>query len=469
MDGGGDHGDHRHIVGGSYDKTKRETPFQEFLSLPGSIGIANLHAWITESIGLSDDGKMAGLAGYGKVDTELYRQLSQLLVWDSANYAFQFTRQRFKPSKYRLDRLNIENYERKKIIQNQPGFTNVFEICRRFAPQDVAATGSKLVQDALIPTLKKLKEISTLDCLTVVGGLFNNVSINRVILESGIFREVHFSMSPGDAGLGLGAAMWARRTKDTSWTEQTPKRRALSPFVGPCFSSDEIAKILKDTRTPHKKLSRDKMAAKAAQVIADGGIVGVFVDRAEYGPRSLGHRSILGDPRKIDTKQKINLYLKKRDWFMPYAPAILEEFASEWIPNSAPSPYMQIAFKVRPNYEKIIPSAIHVDGSARFQIVSAEHSEFFHSIISSFHKLTGVPIVLNTSFNRHGIATISTPRQALQHLLECSCEYLILGDYWLDLNEIRKLSPIHIVIEDESLLLKKFESSYREKLQQIES
>jgi carbamoyltransferase len=273
-------------------------------------------------------------------------------------------------------------------------------------------------------------------------------------------------MAPGDAGLALGLALQALHSAGKCCSV---KGQLFSPYIGPSFKNAELKILLDQMKLNYQHIDDSKLGSYVAEKISLGATVGTFYGRAEYGPRSLGHRSILGDARNKDTKQKINLNLKKRDWFMPYAPAILVEDALEWT-NILPSPYMQIASMVQDIKKTLIPSAVHVDGTARFQAVHRELSPFFYDVIQNFKSITGVPIVLNTSFNRHGIATISSPRSAIHHLLEGTVDILILGNFVISLSDNRIISNDidQLLIKDEASLLIEFEMNYKNKILEME-
>ena len=168
-----------------------------------------------------------------------------------------------------------------------------------------------------------------------------------------------------------------------------------------------------------------------------GEIVGIFQGKAEYGPRSLGNRSILADPRTKLSKLKLNQKIKKRDWFMPFAPAVLDKNYKDYFSDNNPSLYMQKASKVKNKHKKIIPSAIHVDGTCRVQYVDKKIFPNFWKIIYEFKKITNLPILLNTSFNRHGISTISTPRHAIEHLLEGNIDVLYISKFRIKFSDNR--------------------------------
>jgi carbamoyltransferase len=226
----------------------------------------------------------------------------------------------------------------------------------------------------------------------------------------------------------------------------------LTAYLGPSFSKIEVKEVLERHRLIYYKHS--EIAKIVAKKLSEGKTVGWFQGRAEFGPRSLGARSLVADPRNIESKEKINQLLKKRDWFMPYAPSILEEDYHDWVEQSHYSPYMQIAFDIKPSMTDKVPSAVHVDGTTRVHVVRKSENLLYWELISEFKKLTGIPVLLNTSFNRHGISTISTPRQAVEHLLEGCMDYLAIDDYLVAFEDNRIVADRNEAIESEGILLK---------------
>jgi len=214
---------------------------------------------------------------------------------------------------------------------------------------------------------------------------------------------------------------------------------------------DEVRDVLDRFRLNYSEC--ENVAEVTAKLISQGNSVGWFQGRAEFGPRSLGARSLIADPRKKESKEKINQLLKKRDWFMPYAPSILEEYMVDWVGSDYYSPYMQVAFEVSEASKAKIPSAVHVDGTSRFHVVRKSENERYWLMIDEFRKLTGVPMVLNTSFNRHGISTISSPRQAVEHLLEGCMDYLVIDDYLVAFDDNRIASERGFDVASEGSLL----------------
>ena len=277
------------------------------------------------------------------------------------------------------------------------------------------------------------------------GGLFQNVALNKALLNAE-FDNVYFPSAPSDSGLSLGAALYIKNKNKPNSSE------TLSAFLGPSFSGSDITEVLDRHRLIYHK--HKDIAEVVAQKLSEGQTVGWFQGRGEFGPRSLGNRSLVADPRDMKSKEKINQLLKKRDWFMPYAPSILEEDYLDWVDQEHYSPYMQIAFDMSSDMADKVPSAVHVDGTTRVHVVRKSENSLYWSLINEFKKLTGIPVLLNTSFNRHGIATISTPRQAVEHLLEGCMDYLAIGDNLVAFEDNRIVAQRNEVTESEDFLLK---------------
>jgi len=467
MDGGGDYGDHNHMVARIFDRYKRDPFSKRVIQLKGPNGLANFHGWLTESIGYLEDGKTSGLASYGSLNKNLYEKFSHLFIKQKNGFR-KFIKKRKSLEIYNLDKVKIDSHEIKKVIYHQPGITNLTKITQNYLPEDIARTGTQIIQDNIIETLKIIKKKAPdIDNIALVGGLFNNVRINQSIIESRIFKNYHFTMNPGDGGLSLGGALLVKHLKSKKIVKKNFKRTKLksySPYIGPSFENNEIEEILKSANLKYKKLKTSNLINNIAKLLNSGKIIGTFWGRAEYGPRSLGHRSILADPRLKNIKEIINHKLKRRDWFMPFAPAVLEEKIKEFSDLQYKCPYMQVSFPCKNEIKKKLSSAIHVDGTARIQSVSKSYSKFFYNIINRFYKLSKVPAVLNTSFNRHGIATIGTPRQAIEHFLMGTCDILIVGNYLVEAVKNRKMTNYEkITPENHKKLLRLTHLSYHKK------
>jgi carbamoyltransferase len=449
MDGGGDWGDERNFVFGEYRDNAIFVLEEDF----GLNSIASFHALLTDSIGFNggDNGKTSGLAGYGAVRPELVKKLQTFLKISQSG--IEFNRKRFQRSDLQISKIDPCAYDRAKYLNSTPSQTNILKEVIGFLPQDIAATGEYVLQKSVLELLELLSRRTKMSNIVLTGGLFQNVALNNAILESKLFDNVYVPMAPSDAGLSLGFAIHIRNKLSKEAKSQVSKGE-ISPYLGPSFSEAEILKQLNDHRIIHHKLIEPEKTA--AELISNGYVLGWFQGRAEFGPRSLGSRSILADPRFFESKSRVNLKLKKRDWFMPYAPSILEEFSEEWLENTKFSPYMQFALRIKSDKKVDIPAAVHVDGTSRVHSVRKEWNPKYWNLINEFYKLTKIPLVLNTSFNRHGISTISTPKQAIEHLLSGNMDFLIIDDFFISLEENRKFpekSDAKIDTEEELLNL----------------
>ena len=442
LDGGGDPGDQRNFIFGEYTNKK----FKILKSSKGLKSIGVFHAFIADSLGFpgNDNGKVSGFAGYGKVIPELEKKFQSFIKINENGIIFE--RKRYNFTNVRLSKIKPKEYNRLKIFNTFPSDTNIFRASSSCLPQDIAATGEKVFQDSVLTLIKKLKKYTKFKKIVFSGGVFQNVSLNNAIHESGMFDEVYFPMASGDNGQSLGTALFIKNKY-----QKASRKYVLTALLGPSFSNSEIKELLEQSRINYVE---DKNIEKTvAKLINQNKTIGWFQSRGEYGKRSLGCRSILADPRKLESKSRINQLLKKRDWFMPYAPSILEEYVDKFVKKPSKSPYMQIAFKVEKNKKKIIPSAVHVDGTSRIHTVSKSVNPKYWNLINEFRLITGVPIILNTSFNRHHIPTIAEPRQALEHLLDGCMDYLAINDFLISFrdNRIAKEQFKHEESEEYSL------------------
>jgi len=442
MDGGGDFGDPRGYVFGDYKDNEFNTKFQSI----GVDTIANYHSFLTDAIGFSgdDNGKTSGLASYGKIEDQLKIAIKELISISNEE-GVKFERHRYKNTSVNLSKIKADSYDRTKIFCHYPSDTNILRLSLEYLPHDIAATGESILQESVLELVQSLNSKTNCKNIVFSGGLFQNVALNKSLLTSSGFENVYFPSAPSDSGLSLGAALYVKnKSKPNS-------KNTLSAYLGPSFSKEEIMQVIDRHRLIYNEIEDiDKHVAK---LISKGKTVGWFQGRGEFGPRSLGNRSLVADPREITSKEKINQLLKKRDWFMPYAPSILEEDYTEWVEQEHYSPYMQVAFDMKSNKVNEVPSAVHVDGTSRVHVVKKSENPLYWSLINEFKKLTGVPVILNTSFNRHGIATISTPRQAIEHLLEGCMDYLAIDNYLISFSDNRIVADREEMIESEEVLL----------------
>lgn len=443
-DGGGDLGDTRGFMFGEY----KNGIFHILADRLGSQNLSLFHDYLTEALGFAyfENGKTSGLAAYGTLQPDLLKAFQSVLSVTDDGICFE--QKRYRRTGVNLDKVYPSEYNRNKIFRQYPADTNIYRMALEYLIPDIAATGEHVVRTMVPELLTHLKERTSLKNIVFSGGLFQNVALNNALLESEIFENIFIPMGPSDSGLSLGAALYIENQLSP---EKRKRNQPLTPCLGPSFGTDEIQNLLERFRLNYSE--EDDIAKKAAELIAQGEVVGWFQGRAEYGPRSLGCRSILADPRNPSSKSRINQLLKKREWFMPYAPSIQEEYLQEWLKTPYLSPYMQIAFQMIEKNKTLIPAAVHVDGSSRIHVVRRETNPLYWNLIENFRKLTGIPVVLNTSFNRHRIATISTPRQAIEHLLEGCMDYLVIDKFLIRFSENRIVSQKPLTEKTEKVYL----------------
>ena len=203
-----------------------------------------------------------------------------------------------------------------------------------------------------------------------------------------------------------------------------------SPYWGPCFSKEEIKNTLDAQGIAYDELPDTRLFQMTAQAISSGKIVGWFQGRTEWGPRALGNRSIITDPRRAEMKDILNKRVKKREWFRPFAPSVLEERTGDWFECTGPVPFMEKVYRIKADKIPLIPAVAHLDGTGRLQTVSRKINTRYHSLIQAFFDITGIPIVLNTSFNENE-PIVNNPEDAIDCFLRVGMDVLVLGNFYI--------------------------------------
>jgi carbamoyltransferase len=288
---------------------------------------------------------------------------------------------------------------------------------------DMAASVQKVTEEVVLRMVRDLHERTGLENLCMAGGVALNCVANGRVIREGPFRNLWVQPAAGDAGGALGAALFAEHC-----VLERPRRfRMDHAFWGPSFSDEEIRRFLEARGAPYRTLSRDEMIAETARCLdEDQAVVGWFQGRLEWGPRSLGSRSILADARNEENWKRVNLKIKFRESFRPFAPACLAEKASEWFDIDRESPYMLLVCQVAEG--RSVPAVTHVDGSARLQTVTRTAHPEFHDLITAFDERTGCPVVINTSFNVRGEPIVCTPEDAYLCFMRTQMDVLVLGN-----------------------------------------
>ena len=260
----------------------------------------------------------------------------------------------------------------------------------------------------------------------MAGGVFLNFKTNKKILELPNVNNLFIQPHAGDGGVSIGAALAVSSKK---YIFQNFGKALNTGGLGQSFSNQDIIKELEKYKSKLNYKKQKEIVEYTANLLVKGKVIGWFQGRAEWGPRALGFRSVLADPRKIEVKDRINDVLKNREWFMPFAPSVLEEEANKFFKNCKKSPFMTIVFDIVKGKEKKIPAAIHIDNTARPNTVNEQNNAIYYQLIKSFYKKTGLPVILNTSFNKHGLPIVNSPKDAIEHLLMGAVDELIIGSY----------------------------------------
>jgi len=291
----------------------------------------------------------------------------------------------------------------------------------RFA--DVAATLQAFTEAAVLAQARRVREETGARHLCMAGGVALNCVANARIVEAGIFEDVWVQPAANDAGTAVGAAslVWAEASGGAPLHAPDPVR------LGPSFDDDQVVEALHDLRLPVRRVGPRDVARR----IADGEVVGWFQGRMEFGPRALGSRSILADPRTLTSRRRVNAKIKRRELFRPLCPSVLADRVPDWFVVDrvpAASAYMLMAFPVREEVADRVPAVKHVDGTARLQALTRDADPRFHALITAFEEITGIPMVLNTSFNSQE-PIVCTPQDALRTFLRTDLDALVLGDH----------------------------------------
>ena len=389
---------------------------------PHSLGHA--YAAVTEYLGFhcnADEWKVMGLAPYGSHDAKLKEFFEDLIVLlPDGQYRINDELANWATTYARLPILTKTGRDRLGGPQHEYGF----EPGEREA--DIAFNFQRRIEEAVFHVLRFLQEKTGEKRLTLSGGVALNCKANGKILENTDFEDIWLQPASHDAGASMGAALhrWQEINgwKGTRW-------RMTHPYLGPGYTEEQIRTELDRSQLRYKET--DDAPGEAASAIADGKVIAWYQGRMEWGPRALGNRSILADPRDASMKDRINAAVKFREPFRPFAPAVLAERAGDYFETPIASPFMTFTSVIPKKYRKELGAVCHRDGSGRLQTVTAEANPLFHQLISRFEKLTGTPAVLNTSFNVKGEPIVCTPQEAIRCFCSTGIEELYIDRFVL--------------------------------------
>ena len=402
------------------------------IAFPHSLGL--FYSAVTQYLGFlkfGDEYKVMGLAAYGEPE-----QIEALrdIVRNSGN-GFRlgldyFTHHRTGPemSWAEADKTPVLGKLFSEEMEKRLGPKRKPEEPLEQRHRNLAAALQGRLEEIYLGMLKNIGERTGLKSVCLAGGVAFNCVANGKIFDKTSFQEVYVHPAAGDAGLAVGAAYYV-------WHQILGEPRSFAmdhAYWGPGYTSEAIRRALDASRIAEdgcdvKEIPEEELMRRSAAIMADGKILGWFQGRAEWGPRALGNRSIVADPRRAEMKEILNRRIKHREIFRPFAPSILAEKTSEWFEKSHPSPFMTLAYAVRPEKREKIPAPTHVDGTGRLQTVTREANARYWKLIKAFEELTGVPVVLNTSFNDNE-PIVCRPEEALECFKRTQMDALVLGD-----------------------------------------
>ena len=391
-----------------YQNRKLECLYETRGIATASLGLYYMK--ITELCGFDwlkgEEWKVMGLASYGKLNQELYDALNSTLIVDGFD------------CKHHPDRLfaKMAKLNHFKHCPDKP----IEEAA------DTAYTGQVFFADLMTRLLNHLQQVTQSEQLTLAGGCALNSSFNGQITSRTAFKQVHVPSAPADDGCALGAAWLAFHNNNPGWTEQAAW---FSPYSGSAISNESIEQLVRFNKTLAIQYLPETICSTTAKLLAQGKLVGWIQGRAEFGPRALGNRSILADPRFAATQDHINQKIKFRERFRPFAPSVLHEYGPDYFENYQESPYMDKTLQIRKAMQDKIAAVCHVDGTGRLQTVKQEWNPRFHQLIMSFHQLTQIPLLLNTSFNVMGKPLVHSLDDALAVFLTTGLDVLVVNDY----------------------------------------
>jgi carbamoyltransferase len=396
----------------------RGSRFQTLREVRNPHSLGEVYTAVTGWLGFhpnADEGKVMGLAPYG---TDRYVPAFRDFIRLTPDGLFRVNLSWFgyqleagPLSKRYLDRFGPPRVPESAITEHH---------------QDVAFGVQTITEEAGLHLARALHELTGSPNLALSGGVALNSVMNARLLSETPFQHLFIQPAAGDAGNALGAALHV-------WHHQLGRPREWRmdhAFFGPEYSNADFKELLAGRKLPFREVADP--AAEAARLLADSRIVGWFQGRSEVGPRALGARSILADPRRPEMKDIVNAEVKHREGFRPFAPSVLDERGHDYFDGYYPNPFMLLVLPIRKDKRDVIPAVTHVDGTGRLQSVLREGNPLYHHLIEEFERRTGVPVVLNTSFNLRGEPIVHRPEEALADYLNTGMDALIMGNYVLE-------------------------------------
>ncbi|MFM0324378.1 carbamoyltransferase family protein [Caballeronia glebae] len=387
------------FVDGEYTRIKQ-------VELPHSLGL--LYEAVTAYLGFlhsSDEYKVMALASFGRpAYVDQFREIVKYRRDGSYTVDAPRLVERFGPARERGGPLTQDHF-------------------------DIAHSLQVVLEETALELAKWLHERTGLSNLAMAGGVALNCVMNARLRDRGPFDEIWVQPAAGDAGTALGAALWTDYRERAKAGDLSRKWRMDHAYLGPAFDDDEIETFLKWTRAPYRKLTN--IAEETADILAQNRVIGWYQGRTEFGPRALGARSILASPVEASMQARLN-EIKDREDFRPVAPVVMEEHAADWFVDARVAPFMLFVFDVREEMKARIPAATHIDGTARVQTVNRSQHPLYYDLLAAFKQRTGVPVLVNTSFNTRGEPMVNTPRDALESFWTSPLDALVIGSFLIE-------------------------------------
>ncbi|WP_333820986.1 carbamoyltransferase family protein [Ohtaekwangia sp.] len=389
--------------------------------MPHSLGL--LYEHITTHLGFlhsSDEYKVMALASYGK--PEFVKEFRSIIHLENSG-------------RYTIDQIDLSQLFGPMRLRGDE-FTS-----RHF---NIAHSLQYVLQETVLELSQWLYDKTQEANLCMAGGVALNCVLNAYLRDKGAFKNIWVQPAAGDAGTALGAALWVDAKQRHDHTRSFEMEHA---YWGPGYDDDEIEKFLQWSKIPYRKLNA--VAEEAAALLAEDKIIGWYQGRMEFGPRALGSRSILASPIQASMQARLN-EVKDREDFRPVAPVVLEEDAAEWFENAGYSPFMLFVYDVKADKAARIPAVRHVDGTARIQTINQTQHPLYYDLLKAFKRITGVPVLINTSFNTLGKPIVCTPRDAIECFWTSPFDALVIGSFLL---EKKPASGIATIEKEETLLM----------------
>jgi carbamoyltransferase len=384
----------------------------ETYEYPNSVGV--FYAGITDMLGfvpLSDEWKVMGLASYGEPSFDL----SSLIRVEEEKY--QVAGRRF---------FGGADFDSSGLEPITGPRRNGEELSQRH--KNLARSAQDCCEKAMLALLRRITRLTGSRRLCLAGGVALNCKANGELLRSGMIDDIYVQPAAGDDGVCIGAAFAVYGKLG----EETPSHPIGQTYLGTEHSNEQIENVLRTYKIGYRRV--ENPSREAARLISQNHLIGWFQGRMEFGPRALGNRSILSDPRDIRNRDRVNEAVKFRENWRPFAPSVLEERGHLYFQDFRPSPYMILSFWATDEGKAKIPAVVHVDGSCRVQSVTRESNALYYELLSEFEKLTGVGAVMNTSFNLKGDAIVESPRDAVQTFFTSGLDNLVIGNFVVSKN-----------------------------------